>query len=72
MMIILLCRMGTRYLLFDEPLLLNMSKKGWNRALGYTPLITMACGLCEDWLKHKAVMKYILREKWHTYKKWMS
>ena len=48
--------MGTRYLLFDEPLLLNMSKKGWNRALGYTPLITMACGLCEDWLKHKAIL----------------
>jgi hypothetical protein len=45
---------GWRYLLFDEPMLCSMSKKGWNRAYGHTPLITLACGLCEDWHQHKA------------------
>ena len=42
-----------RYLRFDEPLLQSMSKKGWNRALGYTPLITLACGLARDWFQYK-------------------
>jgi len=43
------------FLLFDEPMLQTMCKKGWNRALGYTPLITMACGMCEDWHHHRAL-----------------
>ena len=43
-----------RYLLFDEQVLDRMCKRGWNRGLGYTALIPLACGLCEDWWKHKA------------------
>jgi hypothetical protein len=42
-----------RYLLFDEQVLHTMSKRGWNRGLGFTPLIPLACGLCEEWWKHK-------------------
>ena len=38
-----------RFLLFDEHILMLMSKKGWNRSLGYTALVPLACGLCEDW-----------------------
>jgi hypothetical protein len=42
-----------RYLLFDEQVLQAMAKKGWSRALGYTALVPLACGQCEEWWKHK-------------------
>jgi len=44
-----------RYLLFDEHILQVMSKRGWDRALGYTSLIPLACGFYEHWFRHKEI-----------------
>ena len=41
------------HLLFDEQVLQAMARKGWDRSLGYTHLVPLACGQCHEWWMHK-------------------